>query len=85
VPHPVPQWCGAALPGVAVADSDGPGFLVCAGPRDTLVVHPEDTGGLLELNPASFTEIGCCGRTRPTSCPTPCGWCLTPREVTTAF
>jgi hypothetical protein len=35
-------------------------ILVSAGPRDTLVVHPEDTRGHLAHNPAS-TEFGCCG------------------------
>ncbi|MEU5597817.1 hypothetical protein [Streptomyces sp. NPDC020298] len=60
VPHPDPEWMGAAVPGVAVSDPDGPGCLMSAGPRDTLVVHPEDTRGLLEPNPAC-TEFGCCG------------------------
>ncbi|MGW2638035.1 hypothetical protein [Streptomyces sp. NPDC001348] len=61
VPHPDPEWPGAAVPGLSIADPDGPGSLMSAGPRDTLVVHPEDTDGLLEPNPASFAENVCCG------------------------
>ncbi|MEU6555787.1 hypothetical protein ABZ915_36890 [Streptomyces sp. NPDC046915] len=60
VPHPDPEWMGAAVPGLVVADPDGPGCLMSAGPRDTLVVHPDDTRGFLERNPA-FVEVGCCG------------------------
>ncbi|MCH5674330.1 hypothetical protein [Streptomyces gilvus] len=61
VPHPDPEWCGTAHPGNAcMGDPDGPGFLISAGPRDTLVVHPEDTRGWLSDNPA-LEEIGCCG------------------------
>ncbi|MBT2420897.1 hypothetical protein J7F01_24750 [Streptomyces sp. ISL-22] len=61
VPHPDPEWVGAAHPGNgAMGDPDGQGFLMSAGPRDTLVVHPEDTRGWLSANPA-VQEIGCCG------------------------
>ncbi|MGW2723266.1 hypothetical protein [Streptomyces sp. NPDC001492] len=61
VPHPDPEWAGIAHPGNSwMGDPDGPGFLVSAGPRDTLVVHPGDTRGYLAQNPA-FQEIGCCG------------------------
>ncbi|MCX5051264.1 MULTISPECIES: hypothetical protein [unclassified Streptomyces] len=61
VPHPDPDWCDAAHPGNAcMGDPDGQGFLMSAGPRDTLVVHPEDTRGHLSANPA-LREIGCCG------------------------
>jgi hypothetical protein len=38
---------------------DGQGFMMTAGPRDTLAVHPEDTRGRLRADPAS-QEIGCC-------------------------
>ena len=62
VPHPDPAWAGAAVPGVAVADPDGPGFLMSAGPRDTLVVHPEDTRGHL-LGDDDCRDSGCCGPT----------------------
>lgn len=62
VPHPDPEWMGAAVPGVCVDDPDGPGCLMSAGPRDTLVVNPEDTRGLLERNPAVM-ESACCGPT----------------------
>ncbi|MGI5458199.1 hypothetical protein ACQEWB_34485 [Streptomyces sp. CA-249302] len=61
VPHPDPDWCDAAHPGNGcMGDPDGQGFLMSAGPRDTLVVHPEDARGYLSGNPA-FQEIGCCG------------------------
>ena len=61
VPHPDPEWAGVAHPGNSwMGDPDGSGFLVSAGPRDTLVVHPGDTRGYLAQNPA-FQEIGCCG------------------------
>ncbi|MFI2644934.1 hypothetical protein [Streptomyces sp. NPDC018610] len=60
VPHPDPEWMGAAVPGTVVLDPDGPGCLMSAGPRDTLVVHPDDARGFLEPDPSS-TEIGCCG------------------------
>lgn len=39
---------------------DGPGCLICAGPRDTLVVNPEDTRGFLASHDA-LREFGCCG------------------------
>jgi hypothetical protein len=61
VPHPDPDWCDAANPGnVCMGDPDGQGFLMSAGPRDTLVVHPGDARERLEHNPAT-TEFGCCG------------------------
>ncbi|MGW2763843.1 hypothetical protein [Streptomyces sp. NPDC001275] len=62
VPHPDPEWAGDAVPGVCVGDPDGPGCLMSAGPRDTLVVGPEDTVGFLSYNPAC-REHGCCGAT----------------------
>jgi hypothetical protein len=50
-----------AHPGNATQlNPDGPGCLMSAGPRDTLVVHPEDTRGYLSDNPA-VQEFGCCG------------------------
>ncbi|MEU9477201.1 hypothetical protein [Streptomyces sp. NPDC048191] len=54
VPHPDPEWTGAAL-----ADPDGPGFLMSAGPRDTLVVHPADAAGRRSANPG-VRSTGCC-------------------------
>ncbi|GAA3818343.1 hypothetical protein GCM10022403_059680 [Streptomyces coacervatus] len=60
VPHPDPEWLGPAMPGVIISDPDGPGCLISAGPRNTLVVHPEDARGFLAPNPA-VQEIGCCG------------------------
>ncbi|NUP37243.1 MAG: hypothetical protein HOY76_09575 [Streptomyces sp.] len=60
VPHPDPEWMGEALPGTVVLDPDGPGCLISAGPRDTLVVNPEDTRGLLASDDA-LQGFGCCG------------------------
>ncbi|KUN96294.1 hypothetical protein [Streptomyces caeruleatus] len=60
VAHPDPEWAGAAIPGVSMSDPEGDGFLMSAGPRNTLVVHHEDTVGFLAPNPA-LEEIGCCG------------------------
>ncbi|MFJ7074567.1 hypothetical protein [Streptomyces sp. NPDC098781] len=60
VPHPDPEWMGEAVPGAVMLDPDGPGCLMSAGPRGTLVVHPDDTRGLLDDNP-DVREIGCCG------------------------
>ncbi|MEV5383304.1 hypothetical protein [Streptomyces sp. NPDC052721] len=60
VPHPDPEWMGAAYPGGPVRlDPDGPGCLVSAGPRGTLVVHPADTTGLLTPHP-DVRPTGCC-------------------------
>ncbi|MFE4412124.1 hypothetical protein [Streptomyces sp. NPDC056821] len=74
VPHPDPQWAGAAVPGVCVGNPDGPGFLMSAGPRDTLVVGPEDTAGFLSYNPAC-QEHGCCGATGQEGPNQVCGGC----------
>ncbi|WP_159773349.1 hypothetical protein [Streptomyces sp. HM190] len=75
VPHPDPAWMDVAHPGNAVhLDPDGPGCLMSAGPRDTLVVHPEDTRRYLSPNPA-VREFGCCavpGREGPNEL---CGGC----------
>ena len=60
VPHPDTEWMGEAVPGTVVLDPDGPGCLMSAGPRGTLVVHPADVRGLLAANP-EVQEIGCCG------------------------
>jgi hypothetical protein len=60
VPHPDPDWMGAAVPGTVVLDPDGPGCLMSAGRRDTWVVHPEDTRGYLAPNDA-VEDFGCCG------------------------
>ncbi|MFF5405943.1 hypothetical protein ACFY8K_23725 [Streptomyces misionensis] len=62
VPHPDPEWMGEGVPGVAIADPEGPGCLMSAGPRDTLVVHPEDTRGHLVGND-DCRDSGCCGPT----------------------
>ncbi|WP_053743065.1 hypothetical protein [Streptomyces sp. NRRL WC-3618] len=53
VPHPEPQWEGAAIPGLCMSNPDGDGCLMSAGPRDPLVTHPEDTAGRLSRNPGS--------------------------------
>nr|WP_206327165.1 hypothetical protein [Streptomyces sp. S3(2020)] len=61
VPHPDPEWCDSANPGNScMGDPDGQGFLTSAGPRGTLVTHPEDSRDHLADNPAR-QEIGCCG------------------------
>ena len=60
VPHPDPQWEGAAIPGLCMSNPDGDGCLMSAGPRDPLVTHPEDTAGRLSRDPGS-SEAGCCG------------------------
>ncbi|MEU9915722.1 hypothetical protein [Streptomyces sp. NPDC051001] len=61
VPHPDPEWYGSAHPGdVCTGHPDGPGCPMSAGPRDTWVVHPEDTRGRLSANPA-VEEAGYCG------------------------
>ena len=45
--------------GPCVADPDGDGFLVSAGPRNTIVLHPEDAP-VLEYSPKDG-DMGCCG------------------------
>ncbi|MGJ5833799.1 hypothetical protein [Streptomyces ossamyceticus] len=74
VPHPDPEWMDVAHPGNAVQlDPDGPGCLMSAGPRGTLVVHPGDTRRYLSPDPA-VRESGCCevGRGGPNEL---CGGC----------
>ncbi len=45
--------------GPCLGDPDGDGFLVSAGPRDTVVLHPDDAPG---LRPNFGAEhVGCCG------------------------
>ncbi|MQY39427.1 hypothetical protein SRB17_74540 [Streptomyces sp. RB17] len=58
VPHPDPEWMGAARPGAVMLDPDSPGCLMSAGPRDTLVVHPADDRGFLSPN-ADVRSNGC--------------------------
>ncbi|HZF87978.1 hypothetical protein [Streptomyces sp.] len=82
VPHPDPEWCGNAIPGVCVSDPDGPGCLMSAGPRDTLVVHPDDCLGFLGHNPA-VSEVACCGTAGREGPNQVCGGCGTP--VATLF
>jgi hypothetical protein len=55
-----PEHDGRKNPDGAMEDLDVQGFMMTAGPRDTLVVHSEDTRGRLRADPAS-QEIGCCG------------------------
>ncbi|SEM15262.1 hypothetical protein [Streptacidiphilus jiangxiensis] len=52
--------CVAAYPGgPCMTDPDGDGFLVSAGPRDTVVIHPDDAP---ELRPdPDYRDAGCCG------------------------
>ncbi|MFF7951517.1 hypothetical protein [Streptomyces griseorubiginosus] len=58
---PDPGWCDAADPGnTCLGNPDGPGCLVSAGPRGTLVTHPEDARAYLSGDP-EVTEFGCCG------------------------
>ncbi|MFC5749820.1 hypothetical protein [Actinomadura rugatobispora] len=47
--------------GPCVGDPDGDGFLVSAGPRDTIVLHPEDAP-VLQYSPKP-DDAGCCGLT----------------------
>ncbi|MFJ4204572.1 hypothetical protein ACIP2Y_33775 [Streptomyces sviceus] len=55
-----PEPCGAPNPGNAcLGNPDGPGSLVSAGPRGTLVTHPEDTRAYLSGDP-TVMEFGCC-------------------------
>jgi hypothetical protein len=47
-PFPPTDECVAVFPGgPAVADPDGDGFLMSAGPRNTIVLHPDDAPDLL--------------------------------------
>jgi hypothetical protein len=55
-----PEHDGRKNPDGAMGDLDVQGFMMTAGPRDTLVVHPENTRGRFRADPAS-PEIGCCG------------------------
>ncbi|MFI9587340.1 hypothetical protein ACIHCQ_37230 [Streptomyces sp. NPDC052236] len=55
-----PEHDGRKNPNGSMGDPDGPGFMMTAGPRDTFVVHAEETRGRLCADPAS-QEIGCCG------------------------
>ncbi|MEU6771955.1 hypothetical protein [Streptomyces sp. NPDC046759] len=59
VPHPDPEWMGAAYPGTVMLDPDGPGCLTSAGPSGTFVVHPADARGFLNPNP-DVRWAGCC-------------------------
>lgn len=52
--------CVAVFPGgPAVGDPDGDGFLTSAGPRDTIVLHPNDAPDLLP--DLEGDHVGCCG------------------------
>ena len=39
----------------------GDGFLVSAGPVDTVVIHPDDGSGLLPHADGERIGVGCCG------------------------
>ncbi|OSZ56382.1 hypothetical protein OQI_33235 [Streptomyces pharetrae CZA14] len=51
--------------GPCVGDPDGDGFLVSAGPRDTIVLHPDDAPRLLHAQVGEdqdpWQHVGCCG------------------------
>lgn len=57
VPTDEPSAAFAGAP--CIGDPDGEGFLISAGPMNTIVVHPDDAPTLLPLSePGHF---GCCG------------------------
>ncbi|MFE3109246.1 hypothetical protein ACFXKJ_25205 [Kitasatospora indigofera] len=54
--------CREVFPGgPCVADPDGDGFLVSVGPRNTVVLHPDDARGLREDSDVFRHCSGCCG------------------------
>jgi hypothetical protein len=57
VPAPDDE-CPAALPGLCVVIDDS--FVMSAGPRDTVVIHPDDAVSL-ENHPDGSRVGGCCG------------------------
>ncbi len=63
VPYLPSEECVRAYPGgPCMGDPDGPGFLVSAGPRDTVVLYPDDADALVRL-PNYARSMGCCGPT----------------------
>ncbi|MFE3206343.1 hypothetical protein [Embleya sp. NPDC059237] len=46
--------------GPCVGDPDGDGFLMSAGPENTIVVHPDDAPTLVD-HPDTSVHVGCCG------------------------
>ncbi|WP_330459991.1 hypothetical protein OIB37_25840 [Streptomyces sp. NBC_00820] len=82
VPYPDPERVESAVPGGRGGAPDGPGRLVSAGPRDTLVVHPEDSAAFLARDPAS-RGTGCCGESGTEGPNRVCGGCGAP--VATLF
>ncbi|GAA1533421.1 hypothetical protein GCM10009678_14680 [Actinomadura kijaniata] len=60
VPAENPDDCPAAYPGgPCISDSNGT-IIVSAGPRNTVVLHPEDAPGLIP-HTTPETPSGCCG------------------------
>lgn len=77
--------------GPCVCDPEGDNFLVSAGPRGTVVLHPGDAPGLEPVRALSFDDVGCCGLSgrggmnRRCPCGAPMGTevsdCSTPYEL----
>lgn len=47
--------------GSCVGNPDGDWYLVSAGPRNTVVLHPDDAPGLQLQHDPDFEDVGCCG------------------------
>lgn len=62
VPAPTEECVEAYPGGPCKSDPDGPGFLISAGPRNTILLHPDDAVALVP-HPEDERRTGCCGPT----------------------